>query len=644
MEEEAVSLPIRRRLADLQELLTHLHDMKQEQGVSGQPAPGRAIWLSPALWREVIRQLESQMHEIVNWERLLVAAKQENLAEQSKLAEMASMLTRTQEVGSTTIEALENNIDELRAEGAQKQREWDMHKKELQDQADHMLELVHEREGEVAAVPQLTRDLKASNSDKVREAARADAAEAKVAELQAKLDYVNAKTNGAVGMRDEMSAQIRRLDVALAESHSQNEALRRQLAARQMPDAQLLSDAKRFKADNERLVALLQEAKEWRSMAAELAHADGLHYIPVQEALVAKGMLDHQYSPLLDRALRLELAKSGSRAKGAKLTRGGSKEGAGDECECDDDGPEQWSWVPVQAVNAAMRAIAQGSINGGAFSSPSPGLSNAALLVTRISVPLTSGGMPTAPIQPLLNLLLELNKIWRKREADKLATIFAAHETEVRELHELYRQRAPYEAVVGRTRLVDLKRQLRLQVEHAKHLESKAAARDVRSVDDTKITLQLGLDSVNTLSKEVKKLHRRNTTLTKSLKQIKTEPPVCNQCLDTMLKEAQALGAGLEGLRESGTRAGTLLEGARLWGSSAVAMAPAHAPAVAAAAARASTRAAHAPPSGVDQGVARVTAAVGGGAGSGAATTVASVPAAAAAPPPVMRFPRQDVY
>eukprot|EP00955_Chlamydomonas_euryale_P068467 360125-Chlamydomonas_euryale.AAC.2 len=37
----------------------------------------------------------------------------------------------------------------------------------------------------------------------------------------------------------------------------------------------------RTQADNERLVALLAEAKEWRAMAADLAAADGLHYIPV---------------------------------------------------------------------------------------------------------------------------------------------------------------------------------------------------------------------------------------------------------------------------------------------------------------------------------------------------------------------------
>ncbi len=38
--------------------------MHAPQDVTGQPGMGRAIWLSPTLWREVIRQLESQMKEI----------------------------------------------------------------------------------------------------------------------------------------------------------------------------------------------------------------------------------------------------------------------------------------------------------------------------------------------------------------------------------------------------------------------------------------------------------------------------------------------------------------------------------------------------------------------------------------------------
>lgn len=45
-----------------------------------------------------------------------------------------------------------------------------------------------------------------------------------------------------------------------------------------------------------------------------------------QEALVAKGLLGNQYVPLLDRQLRLELSKGGSKAAGRK--KAGTKVGS----------------------------------------------------------------------------------------------------------------------------------------------------------------------------------------------------------------------------------------------------------------------------------------------------------------------------
>eukprot|EP00955_Chlamydomonas_euryale_P072113 361293-Chlamydomonas_euryale.AAC.3 len=68
------------------------------------------------------------------------------------------------------------------------------------------------------------------------------------------------------------------------------------------------------------------------------------------------------------------------------------------------------------------------------------------------------------------------------------------------------------------------------------------------------ITLQLGLDSVNTLSREVKKLHRKNTSLSKTLKEVKREPFVCSQCLRALLTRAEADSAS------QGTAALTAIE------------------------------------------------------------------------------------
>jgi hypothetical protein len=48
-------------------------------------------------------------------------------------------------------------------------------------------------------------------------------------------------------------------------------------------------------------------------------------------------------------------------------------------------------------------------------------------------------------------------------------------------------QRAPYEAVVGNTRLADLKKQLRLQAAHAQQLTDAAAGSKRVAQDDGKV-------------------------------------------------------------------------------------------------------------------------------------------------------------
>jgi hypothetical protein len=48
-------------------------------------------------------------------------------------------------------------------------------------------------------------------------------------------------------------------------------------------------------------------------------------------------------------------------------------------------------------------------------------------------------------------------------------------------------QRAPYEAVVGNTKLADLKKQLRLQAAHAQQLAAAEAGNAQEALDDGKV-------------------------------------------------------------------------------------------------------------------------------------------------------------
>ncbi|GAX77939.1 hypothetical protein CEUSTIGMA_g5381.t1 [Chlamydomonas eustigma] len=514
MSEEA-SRPVKQRLLKIIDLLNNLK-VSKEESADGKFSIGRGIWLSPTLWREVTKQLESQVQEILEWEQLLVSTTKEANQERFVAQELEEALKKTHELASNQLADLECTIQGLEAQGKIKEQQFVAQKAEMQGQIDHTLGLLKDRAGVAAANVQLHEQANAAAEQLVKLEARAQEAEAKVSELQARLDYVVDKTGDSQVQRDELQSKVRRLEIALVEATSSNEVMRSQLASRQDPAVEMLRESKRLKADNERLVAMLADTKEWRSIAAEMAAERGLHYIPVQESLYLKGLTEVEYTPLLDRPLRLNIRRKGAASAGRAATakkRGitaaaaaavdGGQASSGDRTEDVEASPEQWHWVPQQAVDVTVRAIAQ--------------------------------AMPTAPMPALLHLLLEINKVWRKREADAMSAMKALHEDEIRELHELYRQRAPYETAVGRTRLVDLKRQLKLQVEHAKVLAASADKDAKDRIDDTKVTLQLGLDSVSTLSKEVKKLASKNNKLSKSLDMHKRRPPICTVCLENML-------------------------------------------------------------------------------------------------------------
>lgn len=455
-----------------------------------------------------------QVIEIKGWEKLLMESRKEVQREKEQRNLLLNNLQQTQTDASSNETELMVKLEEAQEDKEKSLQEFAAQKDEIAAQRDHLLDLLKEREGVALANNKLVDELKCSAARAADLEGKLAEAEARALTLEKRLDYVEGKKGNEVSQRDALTSQLRALDIALAEAQGQNQVLRSQMAQRQSPIESLLFEARRLRADNERLVALLSDTTEWRRLAKEMAGGVGLHYIPVEELLIDKGMVGEQYVPLNDRKIQPQGVKKGTKkVKAMKLVRKGGgalvesgeggadadEEGGGEEEE------ESWSWIPRQAIDATKRAI--------------------------------SIAMPTAPIQPLLGLLLQLNKIWRKRESDRVAALQSAHDKEVRSLHELYRQRAPYETVVGKTRLSELKRQLRLQVEHANHLAAKAD-KDVKDrVDDTKISLQLGLDAVNTLSKEVKKMNDKKEKLRKALVKHERNPPICQPCIDQTLND-----------------------------------------------------------------------------------------------------------
>ncbi|KAL6759006.1 hypothetical protein V8C86DRAFT_2583238 [Haematococcus lacustris] len=458
--------PVKLRLTTLHDCLDQLKQAKASQDQTGYPGAGRGVWISMPLWRSVAQQLELQMAEVLEWEKLLLSSRQELQAAQQTAAQFEKALAEQEQAIQEKVVELQGETVQCKRTMEQKQAAWDRKQAELEAQADKLLEALKSREAVLLSNGQLEQQIRSLQEELAHSQAALRTTKAEAQELRKHLDHLQGDGSDGRAERDALTFRVRDLGLQLSNARAQLEAHRQQLAAQRRPNEQLMAESARLQADNARLVALLGATSEWRRLGRELAGQtlalttdDGgssqlppvlgpCHYLPIEETLLHKGGVSSLYPPLQDRAL--DLAASGV-------------------------SPEEWHWVPKQAVDAVMDAV------------------------VRV--------LPLAPEGPLLGMLLALNKIWRQREEVKLEALKSKHDAELRELHQLYRQRAPYEAVVGRTKLSDLKRQLRVQAAHAQHLAAKAKAG--QAVDDSKMVLTLGLESVATLSKHVTALHRK---------------------------------------------------------------------------------------------------------------------------------------
>ncbi|PNH02695.1 hypothetical protein TSOC_011309 [Tetrabaena socialis] len=121
--------------------------------------------------------------------------------------------------------------------------------------------------------------------------------------------------------------------------------------------------------------------------------------------------------------------------------------------------------------------------------------------------------MPGLPMGQLLELVGELNKVWRDREKQRFEGVAAAHKEELRRLAATFQQRAPYEAAVAGQTVNDLKRRMRAQAAQATAMAAAAKNEQRRTEDDSKAMLHMGLSSIQDLSRQVARLVGRNKKL-----------------------------------------------------------------------------------------------------------------------------------
>ncbi|KAG2436614.1 hypothetical protein HYH02_011549 [Chlamydomonas schloesseri] len=505
-EQHATGASVRSSLtapADARKLLSLLRAAKTQQDLTAQPARGRGLWLNTNTWQAVVKQLELQLAE--------VEALQRQIHERDQLlAELRGEAAADRQAQQRTTAALQAQIGELlgqvanlQAQLAAKTEAWEQHKRDLEAQADNLLALLHDRQGLLADNDGLQDALAAAQAAAAAAERRAADAEARATELQRMHEYMMGKAESGLTERDSQAMRIRDLTTTLAEARHQADTYRLQLQSRSQPAEELTRDLKRLQADNRRLVALLATVPEYRVMAGEVAGEHGCHYIPLEECLMARHLVEDLHPQLLDRPVR-EVA--GGLAGPGRLR--------------DPDGPdpaltvvldEQYHWVPRKALETG------------------------AALMRRM--------MPALPMSQLLTLVAELNKVWRDREKARLAEVAAAHAAEIKRLTATFKQRAPYEAVVAGEKLNDLKRRLKAQAAQSAALAAAARGDQKRGEEDCKAMLHAGLSTITDLSRQVARLSTRNKKLSVKAAKKRAEAeargqPVCSSCLDRLLLPA----------------------------------------------------------------------------------------------------------
>eukprot|EP00198_Chlamydomonas_reinhardtii_P004409 XP_001693745.1 predicted protein [Chlamydomonas reinhardtii] len=457
------------------------------------------------------------------------------------LAELRAEAAADRQAQQRTISELQAQIGELlgqvanlQAQLAAKTEAWEQHKRDLEAQArtqgrgrsgygrqagqilsrmaktdwegrraDHLLSLLHDRQGLLADNDGLRDGLAAAQAAAAAAERRAADAEARATELQRMHEYMMGKAESGLTERDSQAMRIRDLTTALAEARHQADTYRLQLQQRSQPAEELARDLKRLQADNRRLVALLAVVPEYRVLAGEVAGDHGCHYIPLEECLMARHLVEDLHPQLLDRPV--------GEVPGGLAGPGRLRDPDGADPALTVVLDEQYHWVPRKALETG------------------------AALMRRM--------MPALPMSQLLTLVAELNKVWRDREKARLAEVAAAHAAEIKRLIATFKQRAPYEAVVAGEKLNDLKRRLKAQAAQAAALAAAAKGDQKRSEDDSKAMLHAGLSTITDLSRQVARLNTRNKKLSSKAARKRAEAeargqPVCSSCLDRLLLPA----------------------------------------------------------------------------------------------------------
>jgi hypothetical protein len=218
-------------------------------------------------------------------------------------------------------------------------------------------------------------------------------------------------------------------------------------------------DTFRLRCDNARLVALLEATPEYAKLLEDLS-LGGRHYVGLAEVLAEQAVLSEPYKPLRDRP-----------AAGLP-------------------GTELAAWVPRDAVALAEAFVAR----------------------------LAPAGLPAAPF---MQLLLELNAVWRAHARLRLESAKKRHAAEIAALLRQWQHREPYRQVLAESELAHLRKLLRTGGLGAaltgRPLERMRDAARRADSEECRLLLEWGLATIESMSKQLADSSQENTALRRRL-------------------------------------------------------------------------------------------------------------------------------
>lgn len=415
------------------------------------------VWVSRDMWRAVRKQLDEKSKEVSAMQqdhtRHAAEFKEELEASRARYDELEEHFRQVERTLRAEVAQHERLAAALREDLKQREVMAERQRAEHVAQTEELMRRLWERDDVVARCDALTKNLDDSDFNLQVAHHRNQTHEQRIASLENELAYFKEVHEADQAKLMDLQRAQADANSTIKELEGLCESYKDELLTMRKPDEEFASEVLRLQSDNQRLVHMLEGTKEYGKFMQEFAAARGVHYMPLSECLTEEGMTSEPFAPLRDRPIVLD--------------------------------EEAYHWVPKRTIHLTM-AFAEKLF-------------------------------PKVPIQPFMMLLLQLNKVWRDHEREKVQDIHAKTEKRASKLRRQAQQTKPYQQVVNQNRIGYLKKQLRTEERQLTKLREQKRDKTAKDKDENKFLLEWGLSTIEKLSQQVVNTTDENKSLRKHL-------------------------------------------------------------------------------------------------------------------------------